>query len=84
MTREIKRCRTITYLVRLAKKFKTDAFSSWASGVRWSAFFSRGEGMVTVNADSALNQVTGKGSNAWVVNWIYPKRLLAAFIIYIL
>ena len=46
--------------------------------MRRSAFFSRGEGIV--NADSALNSVTGKGSNARVLNWIYPKMLITAYI----
>ena len=42
------------------------------------AFFSREEGMV--NADFVLNPVTGKESNAWILNWIYPKILITAYI----
>ena len=68
--------------VRLDKKFKNraDAFCSWASGVRRSAswFFSRDEGMM--NAGFALNLVTGKGSNAWVLNGIYLKMLITTYI----
>ena len=68
--------------VRLDKKFKNraDAFCSWASGVRRSAswFFSRDEGMM--NADFALNLVTGKGSNVWVLNGIYLKMLITTYI----
>ena len=33
-----------------------------------------------VNADFALNPVTGKDSKAWVLNWIYPKMLITAYI----
>ena len=60
MTREIKRSRTITYL-----KLKQTL-----SLVR--RLSRRGN----VNADFALNPVNGKGSNAWVLNWIYPEMLI--------
>ena len=33
-----------------------------------------------VNADFVLNPVTGKESNAWILNWIYPKILITAYI----
>ena len=42
------------------------------------AFFSRDEGMV--NADFVLNPVAGKESNTWILNWMYPKILITAYI----
>ena len=33
-----------------------------------------------VNTEFALNPVTGKELNAWVLNWIYPKMLITAYI----
>ena len=33
-----------------------------------------------VNADFVLNPVSGKESNAWILNWIYPKILITAYI----
>ena len=42
------------------------------------AFFSRDEGMV--NADFVLNSVAGKESNTWILNWMYPKILITAYI----